>query len=340
VSGTTTSPIPPGPQASGDPAADAPPAAASALDRLRAVDWRRYILYIGFITLFVVFSITLGDEGFTSSNNLLNILRQTATISVMAVALTFVIGAAEIDLSVGAVAGLSSVVSAMALSSYGLVPGIVAGIGIGLLVGAINGALVVGVGVPSFLVTLGMLGIAHGTADWITDSAPQPILDDTFNNVFGSGDFGPIPSLVIWTLVAVIIGHVVLRHTSFGRGVLATGGNREAARFSGVRDRRITFSVMVLASTVAAIAGMLYAGRLQSGRFQWGEGDELSVIAAVILGGTSLFGGRASVIGALLGSLMIGLINNGLILFGLEFSQQQVVRGVIIILAVALVPRD
>ncbi|MEA2322031.1 MAG: ribose transport system permease protein [Solirubrobacteraceae bacterium] len=304
------------------------------------LDWRKYVLYIGFVLLFAVFAITLGDQGFTTSNNLLNIVRQTATISVMAVAVTFVIGAAEIDLSVGAVAGLASVICAMALDAYGLVPGIAAGVLLGVLVGSINGALVVGVGIPSFLVTLGMLGIAHGSAQWITDSAPQPILSDTFNNAFGSGDLGPIPSLVIWTAVAVAIGHVLLRRTSYGRGVLATGGNEEAARFSGVPTRRIRFTVMVGASTVAAIAGMLYAGRLQSGRFQWGEGDELSVIAAVILGGTSLFGGRASVIGALLGSLMIGLINNGLILMGLEFSQQQIVRGAIIILAVALATRD
>ncbi|MEA2227773.1 MAG: ribose transport system permease protein [Solirubrobacteraceae bacterium] len=304
------------------------------------LDWRKYVLYIGFVLLFAVFAITLGDQGFTTSNNLLNIVRQTATISVMAVAVTFVIGAAEIDLSVGAVAGLASVICAMALDAYGLVPGIAAGVLLGVLVGSINGALVVGVGIPSFLVTLGMLGIAHGSAQWITDSAPQPILSDTFNNAFGSGDLGPIPSLVIWTAVAVAIGHMLLRRTSYGRGVLATGGNEEAARFSGVPTRRIRFTVMVGASTVAAIAGMLYAGRLQSGRFQWGEGDELSVIAAVILGGTSLFGGRASVIGALLGSLMIGLINNGLILMGLEFSQQQIVRGAIIILAVALATRD
>lgn len=303
------------------------------------VDLRDNILYIGFILLFAVFAVTLGDQGFTSSNNLLNIIRQTATISVMAVAVTFVIGAAEIDLSVGAVAGLASVVCAMALDSYGLAAGIAAGLLLGVAVGTLNGALVVWIGIPSFLVTLGMLGIAHGTAQWITDSAPQPILDDTFNNVFGSGDLGPIPSLVVWTAVAVAIGHVLLRRTSYGRGVLATGGNEEAARFSGVRTRRITFTVMLVSSVAAAIAGMLYAGRLQSGRFQWGEGDELSVIAAVILGGTSLFGGRASVIGALLGSLMIGLINNGLTLMGLEFSQQQIVRGAIIILAVALARR-
>jgi ribose transport system permease protein len=304
------------------------------------LDIRKNILYIGFVVLFVAFAALLGDQGFTSSNNLLNIVRQTATISVMAVAVTFVIGAAEIDLSVGSVAGLASVVCAMAIDSYGLVGGIVAGLLLGALVGAINGGLVVGLGIPSFLVTLGMLGIAHGTAQWVTNSAPQPILDQTFNNLFGTGDLGPIPSLVIWTAVAVAIGHVFLRRTSYGRGVLATGGNEEAARFSGVPTKRIKFTVLMVSAVVAAIAGMLYAGRLQSGRFQWGEGDELSVIAAVILGGTSLFGGRASVIGALLGSLMIGLINNGLILMGLEFSQQQIVRGVIIILAVALATRD
>jgi ribose transport system permease protein len=306
---------------------------------LPSIDIRQHVLYIGFVVLFAIFALTLGDDGFTSSNNLLNIIRQTATISVMAVAVTFVIGAAEIDLSVGAVAGLASVICAMALDSYGLVAGIGAGLLIGATVGAINGALVVGIGIPSFLVTLGMLGIAHGTAQWITDSAPQPILNDTFNNAFGSGDLGPIPSLVIWTAIAVAIGHVLLRRTAFGRGVLATGGNEEAARFSGVPTRRIKFMVLMASSTVAAIAGMLYAGRLHSGRFQWGEGDELSVIAAVILGGTSLFGGRASVIGALFGALTIGLINNGLTLMGLESSQQQIVRGGIIIFAVALARR-
>lgn len=311
----------------------------TAFDRLR-FEWRQYVIYFGFVALFVVFAVTLNDQGFTNSNNLLNIVRQTATISVMAVAMTFVIGAAEIDLSVGAVAGLASVVCAMALQSWGLVPGILVGLGIGVAVGVINGFLVVGIGIPSFLVTLGMLGIAHGTAQWITDSAPQPILNHDFNEWFGSGEIGPIPGLVVWTVVAVIIGHIVLRHTRFGRGTLATGGNAEAARFSGVPAARIKFTVMLVSSAVAAIAGMLYAGRLESGRFQWGEGDELSVIAAVILGGTSLFGGRASVIGALLGSLMIGLINNGLTLMGLEFSQQQIVRGGIIIAAVALAPRD
>ena len=133
-----------------------------------------------------------------------------------------------------------------------------------------------------------------------------------------------------------IVGHVVLRRTSFGRRVLATGGNETAARYSGVDTRSIKMWVLVMSSVAAAFAGMLYAGRLQSGRFQLGEGDELSVIAAAVLGGTSLFGGAGTVVGTIVGALMIGLINNGLILMGLEFSQQLIARGAIIIIAVAI----
>jgi ribose transport system permease protein len=228
------------------------------------------------------------------------------------------------------------VTAAMAISAFGLVPGILAGLLVGAVVGTINGALVSLLGIPSFLVTLGMLGVAAGTAQYITNSAPQPILDDTFNNLFGSGSIGPIPVLVIWAVVAVVVGAIVLGRTRYGRQVLATGGNRNAAEYTGIRTRRIKFTVLLVSAVVASIAGMLYAGRLQSGRFQWGEGDELSAIAAVILGGTSLFGGQGTVVGTLFGALLIGLINNGLILAGLDSSQQQVVRGMIIIAAVAL----
>jgi ribose transport system permease protein len=307
--------------------------------QLRGLDWRRYIIYIGFVVVFVVFAVTLSDQGFLSTNNVLNIFRQAATISIIAVGMTFVIACAEIDLSVGSVAGLASVCTAMAVSHWGILAGVAAGLAVGVVVGSINGALVSMLNIPSFLVTLGMLGMAVGTAQWVTRSAPQPILNDTYNLIFGGGDFGPIPGLIVWMLVFVAIGAVVLAKTRFGRQVLATGGNRVAAEFSGVRTRRIKFQVLLLSAVVASVAGMLYAGRLQSGRFQWGTGDELSAIAAVILGGTSLFGGAGSVVGTLFGSLMISLINNGLILAGLETSQQQVVRGAIIILAVALARR-
>ncbi|TFB60672.1 ABC transporter permease [Cryobacterium sp. TMT1-62] len=299
-------------------------------------DWRQNIIYVGFVVVFILFAVLLGDSGFTSANNLLNIARQTATISIMAVAMTFVIATAEIDLSIGSVAGLSSVVSALAVSSYGLVPGILAGLLVGLVVGAVNGGLVAWLKVPSFLVTLGMLGLIVGVARWITASAPVPIADATFIQIFGGGNVGAIPSLLIWAVVVVAIGAVVMNKTKFGRQVRATGGNTQAAMFTGVNTARIKFYVLLLSGLVAAIAGMLYAGRLQSGRFQWGTGDELSVIAAVILGGTSLFGGRGAIIGSLFGALFIGLVNNGLILAGLEVSQQQVVRGAIIIVAVAL----
>lgn len=299
-------------------------------------DWRQYVVFIAFLVVFALFGATLYDSGFLSFNNLLNIVRQSAIIAVMAVAMTFVISAAEIDLSVGSVAGLASVTSALAVSEYGFFAGAAAGLLTGLIVGSVNGALVARFNIPSFLVTLGMLGIAVGTARWITDSAPVPILDDSFNTIFGSGQIGPVPALLIWMFVVFAVGHIVLRKTAYGRRVLATGGNESAARFSGVDTRRIKFYVLLASSTVAALAGMLYAGRLQSGRYQWGEGDELSVIAAVILGGTSLFGGYGTVVGSVLGALLVGLINNGLTLMGLEFSQQQIVRGAIIILAVAL----
>ena len=304
--------------------------------RFATLDWRRYVIYIGFVVIFIFFAILLGDQGFLSPNNLLNILRQTATITVIAVAMTYVIACAEIDLSVGSVAGLASVVTAMAVANWGVVAGVIAGLLVGVVVGSINGGLVAGLGIPSFLVTLGMLGIAFGLAQWITDSAPQPILSYAYNLAFGSGNLGPFPGLVVWMAIFVAVGAIVLSKTRFGRQVLATGGNRMAAEFTGINTKRIKFEVLLISGTVAAFAGMLYAGRLQSGRFQWGQGDELSAIAAVILGGTSLFGGAGSVIGTLFGALLIGLINNGLILAGLDASQQQVIRGAIIILAVAL----
>ncbi|PDS40308.1 ABC transporter permease [Rhizobium anhuiense] len=299
-------------------------------------NWRDYVVYIGFVVIFIIFAILLQDRGFLSSNNLLNILRQTAIVAVVSMAMSFVLSAGEIDLSVGAIAGLSSVIAGLVLMQYGIVPGILAGLALGLLVGAINGGLTAYLKIPSFLVTLGMMGIARGVGMWVSGTSPVPIIDDTFIFIFGSGNIGPIPVLAIWVAVLGAIAHIALRKTPFGRKVMSAGGNPVAARYSGVDVRRIKFQVLLLTGTAAAIAGMLYAGRLQSGRFQLGEGDELSVIAAVVLGGTSLFGGRGTVIGSIVGALLIGVINNGLILGGLDYSQQLIARGVLIILAVAV----
>lgn len=299
-------------------------------------NWRDYIIYIGFVAIFIIFAAMLGDRGFLDPNNLLNIIRQTAIIAVMAVSMTFVLGAAEIDLSVGAVAGLASVATAMGIDSFGIPGGIVCGLGTGVLAGAVNGWLTTGIGIPSFLTTLAMMGIARGVAMWISGTAAIPILDKPYAAVFGGGNLGPVPSLLIWMFIIGLVGHVVVRRTTFGRRVLATGGNEMSARYSGVNTASVKFRVLMLSSLAASLAGMLYAGRLHTGRFQFGEGDELSVIAAAVLGGTSLFGGTATVIGSIMGALMIGLINNGLVLMGLEFSQQLIARGAIIIIAVAV----
>ncbi len=308
----------------------------SVLSRLGLTNWRQNIIYIGFVVIFLIFAVTLSDKGFLNPNNLLNIVRQTAMIAVMAIAMTFVLSSGEIDLSVGAVAGLASVTVAMAIDVGGLYFGIAAGLATGAAVGMFNGWLTTRSGIPSFLTTLAMMGIAKGVAMWISGTAAVPIIEPAYSWLFGGGSVGIIPVLLFWTLILGVIGHYVLKRTTFGRRVLATGGGEVAARYSGIDTKSVKFRVLIISSMAAALAGMLYAGRLQSGRFQLGEGDELSVIAAAVLGGTSLFGGYGTVVGTIVGAMMIGLINNGLILFGLEFSQQLIARGAIIIFAVAL----
>jgi ribose transport system permease protein len=300
------------------------------------IDLRNYIIYISFIAIFLFFSIVLATKGFLTGSNLMNIARQTAMISVMAVGMTFVLSAGEIDLSIGSIVALASLTSALAMRSWGIVAGIGAGLATGLVIGAFNGLFVSRIGVPSFLVTLGITSVITGLARWITDLQSIPITNDTFNFVFGSGDVGPISVLFIWTLVLLLVGQVALKKTQFGRSVLATGGNRVSALYSGISVRSIKFWVLVLNGMLASLAGMLYAGRLHGARYSLGETDLLTVIAAVIIGGTSLSGGKGSVIGAVIGSLIMGMINNGLILMGLSVDQQMIFRGVIIIIAVSL----
>lgn len=285
----------------------------SVLSRLGLTNWRQNIIYIGFVVIFLIFAVTLSDKGFLNPNNLLNIVRQTAMIAVMAIAMTFVLSSGEIDLSVGAVAGLASVTVAMAIDVGGLYFGIAAGLATGAAVGMFNGWLTTRIGIPSFLTTLAMMGIAKGVAMWISGTAAVPIIEPAYSWLFGGGSVGIIPVLLFWTLILGVIGHYVLKRTTFGRRVLATGGGEVAARYSGIDTKSVKFRVLIISSMAAALAGMLYAGRLQSGRFQLGEGDELSVIAAAVLGGTSLFGGYGTVVGTIVGAMMIGLINNGLI---------------------------
>jgi ribose transport system permease protein len=305
-------------------------------NRRPRISWRQNIIYLGFLGIFLFFAVTLHDRGFLETTNLLNIVRQTAVIAVMAVAMTFVLSAGEIDLSIGALAGLASVTTALAIDLGGPAAGALGGVATGLAVGLVNGLITTRIGIPSFLTTLAMMGIARGVAMWVSDTRSIPIVDRTFPTIFGGGDVGPVPTLLLWTVAFGAAGHLALRRTTFGRKVLATGGNEVASRYTGIDTRSVKLRVLLVSGAAAGVAGMLYAGRLHSGRFQFGEGDELSVIAAAVLGGTSLFGGKGTVVGSIVGALMIGLINNGLILMGLEFSQQLIARGVIIILAVAI----
>ena len=295
-----------------------------------------YVVYIFFALVLVYFAITIGDSGFLTLTNLFNIARTTAMITVIAVAMTFVIASGELDLSVGSIAALSALTCALVMQAgYGWILAVLAAIGSGLLVGCLNGFFVTVVRIPSFLVTLGMMQFVRGLDMRITYTNPVSISDKTFNALFGSGNFFGIPSLLFWSVIATVLGHVALRYTPFGRQVLATGGNQLAAEYSGVKTRRIKFYAFLLTGAAAAVAGMLYSGMMQTARFNFGEGSELMTVAAVILGGTSLFGGKATIFGTFTGALMIGAINNGLIIMGLDVSEQMMVAGAIIILAVA-----
>lgn len=303
---------------------------------LARFDLAKNIVYIAFFIAIIFFAITLGDR-FYSITNILNITRQTAMISIMAVTMTFVISTGQIDLSIGSIAALASLIVALMLqSTENIALSVFVGLGFGMVTGALNGILITTLGVPAFLVTLGMMGIIKGLAMWITATTAIPIRVDDYNTIFGLGTVFGIPILFLWTLVALAIGLFVMNYTTFGKKALAVGGNEVAARYSGVNVTNIKIIAMTMSGFTAAFAGILYSGRMQAGRFTFGEGDELTVIAAVILGGTSLFGGTANVFGAVVGSLLIGIINNGLILGGLTVSQQMMVRGVIVILATAL----
>ena len=290
--------------------------------------------------IFVLFAVVLRDDGFVTVSNLLNIGRQAAPIAVMAVGMAFALGAAEIDLSIGSVAALSSLVGADAVGSFGVAARVAITLAIGVGIGAVNGLIAVKVRIPSFLVTLGTLGIVSGIARNLNNLQSLPIRNAAYLNVFGAGSLGPISSLLIWTVIVGAVGHLVLHHLRWGRHVLAVGADRSAAGALGIKTDRVRITALVASASAASLAGMLLAGRLAIGRHDLGENLLLTVIAAVVIGGTNLFGGRAPGAGAIAGSLVMAMLNNGLILMGLRVADQLIARGVIIILAVALSMRE
>jgi ribose transport system permease protein len=308
--------------------------------RLRTVEPQRYVVYVAFLLIVAFFAVTLQDEGFLSQTNLLNIVRQTTPVTVMAVAVVFVLSAGEIDLSLGSVVALSALVTADVMQSQSAVLAIAAGLGVGVGVGAVNGLFVTLLRLPSFLVTLATMGLVAGLARSITNLESVAVENQGFTNIFGSGDVGPIPSLAFWALGAVALGQFAFRHRRFGAHVVAIGDNAVAARAAGIRVDRIRFAVLLLSGVAAALAGILYTGRLQGASYTLGAQDLLTVIAAVVIGGTRLFGGEGSIIGALVGSLIMGTLTNGLILWGLSSSEQLISQGVLLLLAISLTFRE
>lgn len=313
---------------------------ATRLAALRAIDPSRYVVYVGFLIILVAFSIVLRDDGFLTTRNLLNIVQQTAPVTVMAVGMVFVLTAGEIDLSIGSIVAISALLAAMVLRSEAWFVGAAAGLAAGAGIGAVNGALVAYLRLPSFLVTLATMGLLAGVARWLTSLQSVPITNAIFNDLFGAGALAAVPSLVLWTLAVIAVGHFFYAESRFGAHVHAIGDNAGGSRAVGIRVERIRFAVMALSGTMAALAGLLYAGRLHGARYTLGETDLLTVIAAVIVGGTRLSGGTGTIVGALIGSLLMGMLNNGLILMGLDVSGQMMVRGLIILAAIALTLRE
>lgn len=307
---------------------------------LTATRIRENAIYFIMVGIFIIFAIFLRDKGFLSIANIMNIIRQTAIISIMSVGFTFLLASGEIDLSVGATIALSAILGALTLQRYGITLAIIIALAAGAFVGVINGALVVKIKMPSFLATLATQGIIYGLARWITHLQAIPVTNTKFTYVFGGGNIGPIPTLFIWTIVVVAIGHIIMAHTPFGRKVLAAGGNKVAATLSGINVNNVKWLLFIAMGIIAALAGLLYAGRLSAARYTYGEADLFTIIAAVVIGGNSIYGGKGTVIGALIGSIILGMINNGLILFGSSVDQQIIFRGVIILIAVALSPKD
>lgn len=297
----------------------------------------KYIVYVIFALSLIIFGLWLGKT-FFSLSNLLNITRQAGAIVVLSVGMVFIIGMGHIDLSIGSIIAVTSLIIAIIIrDTNNVLLAMLAALGIGAFVGAFNGLCVTRIHMPAFLTTLGTQSVLTGIAMWLTNTKAVPLTNRRFNYWFGAGKvFGVIPILLVWALVATIIGHIVLKNTAYGRKVLSVGGNRVAAAYSGVNVKKIEMIAFIVMGMLSGLSGALYAGRAQAARWDFGSGVEMNVIAAVVLGGTAMSGGNGSVIGAMIGSFLIMMINNGLVIGGLGTAQQTLMQGVIILIAVAL----
>ena len=260
-------------------------------------------------------------------------------MGVLAIGMTFVIATAGIDLSVGSMLAACGVAGGLLVDS-GSLAFVVGAVLLGVVLGGINGAAVAYGKVVPFIATLAMLLIARGLALWMSDKTPISLFDLEFVRWFGTGEVLTIPSSLLVFLGVAAIGWVLLNRTPYGRYVVAVGGNPEAARIAGVKVKRILFSVYVMSGICAGIAAVLLCGRLASASPVAGSLNELDAIAAVVIGGTSLAGGRATIVGTVLGVITFALVFNLLTLMNLAVEIQSITKGLIILAAVLLQRRS
>lgn len=306
----------------------------------------RFAPLIFLLVLMAVFAII--EPRFLSSINLFNVMRQVSITGLLAIGMTFVILTAGIDLSVGSLLAFAGLVAAAVAKGgmqdrftvgdgsigYGWPLAALAAIAIGVIGGALQGIAITKLKVPAFVVTLGGMSVFRGAALLFAAGGPISGFQPDFS-WWGQGRIGPVPVPVIIFLVAAIIAHIVLRYTRYGRRVYAVGGNPEAARLAGLNVNAITCSVYIIMGFFAGLGAFVLAARLNSAEAVAGTGYELTVIASVVIGGTSLFGGSGSIFGTVVGAILIGVLLNGLVLLNVSSYIQQIIIGVIIVLAVA-----
>ena len=308
----------------------------------------RFAPVIFLLVLMLIFALL--EPRFLHPINLFNVMRQISITGLIAIGMTFVILTAGIDLSVGSILALAGLVAASVAkgglsdrftvgaiqeaAGHGWPLALLAALGVGLACGFVQGLAITRLKVPPFVVTLGGLSAFRGAALLFAGGGPISGFSADYT-WWGQGKVGPVPVPVIIFLAFAVLAHVVLRYTRFGRHVYAVGGNPEAARLAGLNVGRITLSVYVIIGFFAGLAGFVLSARLNSAEAVAGIGYELTVIASVVIGGTSLFGGTGSVFGTVIGSILIGTLINGLVLMNVSTYIQQIIIGVIIVLAVA-----
>lgn len=303
-----------------------------AKEAFRAENVGLYLVLVGILVFF-----SIASPYFLTVRNLMDILRQSTFVLVAALGMTLVIMTSGIDLSVGSVLGVSAgVTSVVLIQGQPTVVAILAGLAVGVACGYLNSVIITRLGVTDLIATLSTLSIYRGILFMMTQGVPFQAFARPSFSVLGRGNLWVIPVPIIIALAFFLVLGYLLRKTVFGRHVLATGSNREAAVLSGIRVNRVKTGVYIISGFTAAASGIMLAARLSSVPPDLGTGYELSVIAAVVIGGTSLFGGAGSVAGTFVGALMVAIIGNGLILLNVNPFYQYVINGLLIIFAVAV----